>query len=125
MLTQADNDNTPDQNSTTVTPDGGHAALTEPEARTLLKNVIDPDIGVNIVDLGLIYKIDIDGGNIQVDMTLTTPACPYGPQLIQETTYILKSQDGVDDVKIDIVWDPPWSMDLISEATKLEMGMDI
>ena len=99
--------------------------LTPEEIKDLLKPIYDPDIGVSIVDLGLLYKIENNDGNIFVEMTFTTPACPYGPQLVEEVRYTLNSLDGVKSVDIDIVWDPPWSMDNINEATRLELGLDL
>ena len=95
------------------------------ELKELLKPIRDPDIGASIVDLGLIYKIENNQGDICVDMTFTTPACPYGPQLVEEVRYTLSSLDGIKSVNVEVVWDPPWSMDNISEETKLELGLDI
>ena len=102
------------------------AAPTSKEVFELLKVVIDPDIGVNIVDLGLIYDVDVqEDRHVNIEMTLTTPGCPYGPQLIQEVNCATNAHEGVKSVNVEIVWEPPWSMDYISEATRLEMGMDI
>jgi metal-sulfur cluster biosynthetic enzyme len=101
--------------------------LTDESAMDMLRVVIDPDLGLNIVDLGLVYTTTVhaEEGLVDVDMTLTTPACPYGPQLIQEVTYVMRSQDGIKDVKVNIVWEPAWSMDNISESLKLELGLDL
>jgi len=98
--------------------------LAPEEVKTLLREVIDPEIGVNIVDLGLVYGVDVDGGKVKVTMTLTTPGCPYGPQLLQEVNYILRNSKGVSEVDVEITWDPPWSMDMVSEAVRLDMGLD-
>ncbi len=90
----------------------------------VLRVVEDPDLGLSIVELGLVYDVRLDAaGKVEVDMTLTTPACPYGPQLLQEVQYVLKSTRGVSEVKVNIVWDPPWSTELISEDAKLELGI--
>jgi len=102
-----------------------NSTLTSAEIRDLLRPIYDPDIGVSIVDLGLIYRVENNDGNILVDMTFTTPACPYGPQLVEEVKYTLNALDGVNSVNVEIVWDPPWSMDNISESTKLELGLDL
>ncbi len=91
----------------------------------LLRPINDPDLGFSIVDLGLIYKVENNDGKISVDMTFTTPACPYGPQLMEEVRYTLTSLDGIDNVDIEVVWEPAWSLEKISEATRLEMGLDI
>ncbi len=99
--------------------------LTEAEIKSLLREVYDPEIGVNIVDLGLIYGVANEGGGkIKVTMTLTTPGCPYGPQLLQEIDYILRNAKGVKEVDIEITWDPPWSMEMVSEEIRLDMGLD-
>ena len=99
--------------------------LTTDEIKEIIRPIRDPDIGISIVELGLIYKIENDDGNINIDMTFTTPACPYGPQLLEEVRYTLTSLEGIKSVNIDIVWEPPWSMDNLSEETKLELGIDI
>ena len=100
-------------------------SLSPEELQELLRPIIDPDIGVSIIDLGLVYGIENKEGNIYVEMTFTTPACPYGPQLVEEIKYILNSLDGVRSVEVNVVWDPPWSMDNINESTKLELGLDL
>ena len=95
------------------------------ELKTLLREVYDPEIGVNIVDLGLIYEVKADEeGHVHVLMTLTTPGCPYGPQLLAEVNYILRNARGVKDVEVEVTWDPPWSMDMVSEEIRLDMGLD-
>ena len=76
-----------------------------------LKPVMDPEIGLSIVDLGLIYDVHLDGDRVNVRMTLTTPACPYGPELIDAVRQAVKRLEGVKTVDIDVVWDPPWNPD--------------
>lgn len=106
--------------------DASEVVLTKDALMDVIRPVIDPDIGISIVDLGLIYDILIeDGGHIEVEMTMTTPACPYGPQLVGEVEYMLRQTQGVTDVHVEIVWDPPWSMDRMDEATRLELGLDL
>jgi metal-sulfur cluster biosynthetic enzyme len=100
-------------------------ALDLESALEILRPIIDPDINVSIVDLGLIYDVRDEHGDVVVDMTMTTPACPHAPQLIGEVEYMLRQTKGVKSVQVDIVWDPPWSMDMISEAVRLELGLDI
>ena len=95
------------------------------ELLEILHPIQDPDLGLSIVDMGLIYTIQNDGGNISVEMTFTTPACPYGPQLLEEVKYTLGAVEGVNKVDVEVVWEPAWSMDCINEATRLELGMDI
>jgi len=100
--------------------------LTKEGLYDVIRPVIDPDIGISIVDLGLIYDILIeDSGMIEVEMTMTTPACPYGPQLVGEVEYMLRQTKGVTDVHVEIVWDPPWSIDKMDEATRLNLGLDL
>ena len=89
-----------------------------------IKKVYDPEIPVNIYELGLIYKIDIDEkSNVKVDMTLTSPNCPVAESLPKQVEeYILKVK-GVSKVKLDLVWDPPWDKSKMSEAAKLELNL--
>lgn len=109
----------------TKTKERPEGPLTPESIKELLRPIVDPDIGVSIVDLGLFYKIENNDGTIDIDMTFTTPACPYGPQLLEEVKYTLNALDEVKAVNIEVVWDPPWSMENISEAVRLEMGLDI
>jgi FeS assembly SUF system protein len=98
-------------------------ALREPIIAALLK-VHDPEIPVNIYDLGLIYKIDIaDGGNIAIDMTLTAPACPVAGMMPVMVKDAVKTVEGVGEVEVELVWDPPWSPDTMSDEAKLQLGM--
>ncbi len=99
--------------------------LTKDEILEILHPIQDPDLGISIVDLGLIYTVQNNNGKLDLEMTFTTPACPYGPQLLEEVKYTLAGLDGVTNVNVDVVWEPPWSMDCINEATRLELGMDI
>ena len=94
----------------------------------VLKGVFDPEIPVNIVDLGLIYKIEIEETeeqkrHVSVDMTLTAPGCGMGPVIAEDAEGKIKKLRGVDDAKVEIVWDPPWTQDLISEEGKMELGL--
>lgn len=94
------------------------------KAIEILKAVFDPEIPVDIYELGLVYKIEIDEDtNIKVEMTLTSPACPVAGTLPVEVENKLRSLDGVNDVTVEIVWDPPWTPDLMSEAAKLQLNM--
>ena len=108
-------------------PEAVTCTLTPEEAFDVMRVVIDPDLGLSIIDMGLVYDVAIDQkeGTALVTMTLTTPACPYGPQIIGEIEYVLKSQNGIKDAAVEIVWDPPWSMDRIAPELRLELGLDI
>ena len=90
----------------------------------VLKNVFDPEIPVNVVDLGLIYDIQVDEGNIFVQMTLTAPGCGMGPMIAQQAEWAVSELDGVEGVEVEMTFDPPWSPDLISEDGKKQLGLD-
>ena len=81
----------------------------------MLKTVFDPEIPVNIYDLGLIYKIDLNGNDLEVDMTLTAPNCPAADFIAEDVKQKLESIDGIDNVKINLVFEPEWDRDMISE----------
>lgn len=89
----------------------------------MLKTVFDPEIPVNIYDLGLIYKIDLNGNDLEVDMTLTAPNCPAADFIAEDVKQKLESIEGIDNVKINLVFEPEWDRNMISEEGKLELGM--
>jgi len=89
-----------------------------------VKKIFDPEIPVNIYELGLIYKIDVDEKNkVNVDMTLTSPNCPVAESLPNEVKENIKKVAGVSDVNLNLVWEPPWDKDKMSEAAKLELNL--
>jgi len=89
-----------------------------------LRTVYDPEIPVNIYELGLIYGIELrDGGSVAIRMTLTSPGCPVAGSLPIEVESRLREIPEIASAKVEIVWDPPWNMDMISEAGKLQLGM--
>jgi len=89
-----------------------------------LKTVYDPEIPSDIYELGLIYKIEADAeSRVHVDMTLTSPACPSAQQLPSEVRYKVKAVEGVSDCTVEVVWEPPWTKDMMSETAKLTLGM--
>lgn len=91
---------------------------------TMLKTVYDPEVPVDIYELGLIYGIDIDDdGNLKITMTLTAPACPAADFIVEDTRIKLESIDGINSVDIQIVFEPEWNKDMMSEEAKLELGM--
>ena len=97
---------------------------TEEKIVQYLKTVYDPEIPVNIYDLGLIYKVDLqDDGLLVIDMTLTAPNCPAADFLIEDVTQKMRSIEGVKEVKVNFVFEPEWSKDMMSEEAKLELGM--
>ena len=89
-----------------------------------IKKIYDPEIPVNIYELGLIYKIDIeDAKKVNIEMTLTSPNCPVAERLPKMVKDNILKLDGVDDVDLKLVWDPPWTKDKMSEAAKLELNL--
>ena len=89
-----------------------------------IKKIYDPEIPVNIYELGLIYNIDIDEKNkVNIDMTLTSPNCPVAESLPNSVKNNVLKVDGVSDVDLNLVWDPPWDKDKMSEAAKLELNL--
>ena len=88
-----------------------------------IKKIYDPEIPVNIYELGLIYDISVDGKNISVKMTLTTPNCPVAESLPKEVEDSIKGINEVKDAKLELVWEPPWDKSMMSEAAKLELNL--
>ena len=89
-----------------------------------LKTVIDPELGVNIVDLGLIYRAARTANGIDVELTMTTPACPLGEMITEEIKLVLRDRfPDLPDVRVEIVWDPPWSPELMSDESRRQLGM--
>ena len=108
---------------TTLTPDKIYPLVIEAEVMEALREVYDPEIPVNIYDLGLIYDVDVDEfGFVEIDMTLTSPACPVAGTLPGEVENAVRRVPGVSDVHVELVWEPAWSMDRMSEGAKLELG---
>ena len=89
-----------------------------------IKKIYDPEIPVNIYELGLIYKIEVDDKNkVNVDMTLTSPNCPVAESLPKEVKENIMKLEGVSEVILNLVWEPPWDKDKMSEAAKLELNL--
>lgn len=104
-------------------PEGGKP--TPEQIRDVLWYVEDPELRMSIIDLGLVYFIDIDDdGQVTVDLTLTTPACPIGPMLQGQIYHLVTQLEGVEDVEVNLVWDPPWDpRTMASEEVKLMLGI--
>ncbi|MFP6679786.1 MAG: iron-sulfur cluster assembly protein [Dehalococcoidia bacterium] len=98
--------------------------LTKDEVIEALKEVYDPEIPVNIVDLGLIYDIEVSDGEVAIEMTLTAQGCGMGPYIAQQAEWRIAEIPGVEDVEVELVWDPPWSPELITEDGKRLLGLD-
>ena len=95
------------------------------QVRRNLKRVVDPEIGINIVDLGLIYGIDVNEENdVQVTMTLTAPNCPFGELIMMESEFAVRSTEGVNLIKLNLTFEPPWNPDIhVSDEAKYQMGL--
>lgn len=97
---------------------------TEEEIVKMLRTVYDPEIPVNIYDLGLIYKVEVDDNqNVEIDMTFTAPNCPAADFIIEDVRQKVSSIDGVQNAQINIVFEPEWNKDMMSEEAKLELGL--
>lgn len=103
--------------------------LNEASVREQLKQVIDPELFVNIVDLGLIYVVDLKPSeqegkqDVLVEMTMTSPMCPAGPQLVGNSRQAVESMDGVGEVEIKVVMDPPWTQDMMTDDAKDQLNI--
>ena len=96
--------------------------IDEEEVYEALSNVIDPELGLDFVELGLIYTVEIDGGRVEVTFTLTTPACPIGPQVSEQIIEFVGEIEGVDEVVPTMVFTPPWTPEKMSEDAKFALG---
>lgn len=112
----------------TIEADAGDSAVsgadsTADRVREALRQVIDPEIGVNIVDLGLVYGIEVRDGDVRVDVTMTTPACPLGEYVTTSAeAAIWQHVPGVRSVMIELVWEPPWRPEMMSEEARRQLG---
>jgi FeS assembly SUF system protein len=99
-------------------------SLLEGQIVDAIRTIFDPEIPINIYELGLIYDVIVDpDGAANVRMTLTSPACPAAQSLPAEVEQKVRALPGITDMQLDLVWDPPWSMDLMSDEAKLELGL--
>jgi metal-sulfur cluster biosynthetic enzyme len=96
--------------------------VTVEDVEAALSNVIDPELGLDFVELGLIYGIEIDAGNVHVSFSLTTPACPIGPQVTEQIDEFVSELDGVQSVASTMTFSPPWTPDRMSEDAKFALG---
>ncbi len=100
------------------------AEVSREEVYQALKTVYDPEIPVNVVDLGLIYDVQVnDDSNVFVQMTLTFPGCGMGPHIAQQAEWAIQDLDGVEEVEIELTFDPPWSPEMISEEARMMLGI--
>src|SRR5438034_7064212 len=99
------------------------APLSADQVRLALRKVKDPELNLNIIDLGLVYDIVVEGADVQVDMTLTSPGCPAGPQIMGDVERVVKAMPGVGRVMLNLVWSPFWTPDLIEPRVRAYMGI--
>jgi metal-sulfur cluster biosynthetic enzyme len=95
---------------------------TEEEVNEALEEVIDPELGLDFVSLGLVYDVEIENGEVYITFTLTTPACPIGPQVTEQMREFVGELDGVEKVHPKMIFDPPWSPEMMSEDAKFALG---
>lgn len=129
FLNQKPDDEEKSKSSGTTLQSGGDPISPEEKkslqhlAADKIREIYDPEIPVNIYELGLIYDIDVsDYADIVVTMTLTSPHCPVAESMPGEVEFRVREVEGVGDVKVELVWEPPWDMSMMSEAARLEMG---
>ena len=114
----------PTANTADLVPDPAKTEALKPKIVDAIRAVYDPEIPVNIVELGLIYDVFVDAhGVAAVRMTLTAPGCPVAQSLPLEVANRAKSVEGVTEARVDVVWDPPWTKDRMSDVAKLQLGM--
>jgi metal-sulfur cluster biosynthetic enzyme len=102
--------------------DAAPEALTEDQVKLALRRVKDPELNLNILDLGLVYEIRVDGNAVSIDMTLTSPGCPSGPEIMTDAERHLRAIPGVGDVAVNLVWSPFWSPERIEPRVRAYLG---
>jgi metal-sulfur cluster biosynthetic enzyme len=100
------------------------ATLTLDEVYEALRDVYDPEIPINVVDLGLIYDVKVEDANVDIKMTLTFAGCGMGPYIAQQAEWRLAEIENIDDINVEMVFDPPWTPDMITEEGKKLLGLD-
>ncbi len=96
----------------------------EAKVRAALKTVFDPELHINIVDLGLVYDVREEGGIVEVEMTLTSPGCPLAGEIDSRIREVVGKIKGVKEVTLELIWDPPWTSEMMSDEAKAELGLD-
>jgi len=101
-------------------PTGLRAAVLE-----ALREVIDPELGLNVVELGLVYGVQADDGRVRVQLTMTTPACPLGEQIVRDARERILACEGVGEVEVELVWEPPWDASRMLPSAREALGWDL
>jgi metal-sulfur cluster biosynthetic enzyme len=97
--------------------------VTEDLVRKRLRSVKDPELNLNIIDLGLVYDVQVEGSEVDVKMTLTSPGCPAGPEIMTETEQTIRGIEGVTDARIELVWEPYWTPERIDPRVRAFLGL--
>lgn len=108
--------------TTSTLPSEGGSSITEDQVKLALRRVKDPELNLNILDLGLIYAINVEGNDVKIDMSLTSPGCPSGPEIMSEAEQQLKAMPGVGAVAMNLVWSPPWTPERIEPRVRAYLG---
>jgi metal-sulfur cluster biosynthetic enzyme len=111
-----------DSNEGMSAPDSGAPTFEVEDVMDALSNVIDPELGLDFVELGLVYAVEIEGGHVHVTYTLTTPGCPIGPHVAEQIEEFVGEVDGVQSVQSELTFTPPWSPERMSEDAKFALG---
>lgn len=114
---------TASENGESVAAPSDAKSPTSDQVKMALRKVKDPELNLNIVDLGLVYDIAVDGNDVQIDMTLTSPGCPAGPQIMGDVERAVKAMPGVSNLTLNLVWQPFWSPDRIEPRVRNYMGL--
>jgi metal-sulfur cluster biosynthetic enzyme len=101
---------------------GPEPTVSADQVKAALRKVKDPDLNLNIVDLGLIYAIGVEGSKVNIDMSLTSPGCPSGPEIMTDAERQIRALPGVDDVAMNLVWSPPWTPERIEPRVRAYLG---
>lgn len=103
-------------------PAPGEPTVSSDQVKLALRKVKDPDLNLNIVDLGLVYAIAVDGSRVKIDMSLTSPGCPSGPEIMTDAEQQIRALPGVGDVVMNLVWSPPWTPERIEPRVRAYLG---
>ena len=98
------------------------ATLTNDQVKLALRRVKDPELNLNIIDLGLVYGINVEGNDVSIDMSLTSPGCPSGPEIMGDAEQELKAVPGIGNVAVNLVWSPPWTPERIEPRVRAYLG---
>ncbi len=120
--TQGDGGATTAVRSESAPPAEGEGGVTTDQVKLALRRVKDPELNLNILDLGLVYDIAVDGSDVSIDMSLTSPGCPSGPEIMGDAERQLRGIPGVGNVAVNLVWSPPWTPERIEPRVRAYLG---